>query len=66
MEGPTPYKSDIVVPYKYNDTMVEDSKEIPISSFSPVVNIGDVSGVTQYGRVFASLDPKRIEVASVG
>lgn len=44
--GPTPYESDKVVPYNYNATMLEDGKEVPIPSFSFIVNISDVSGVT--------------------
>lgn len=44
--GPTPYKSDKVVLYKYNSTMVENSKEVYIPTFPSVVNIADASGVT--------------------
>lgn len=64
--GPTLYESDKVVPYKYNATMLEDGKEVHIPSFSSVVNIVDVSGVTRSGRVFAFVALKRIEDASVG
>lgn len=64
--SPTPYESDKVVPYKYNATMLEDGKEVPIPSFSSVVNITYISGVTQSGRVFAFAAPKRIEDTSVG
>lgn len=66
LAGHTPYESDRVVPYKYNATMLEDGKEVPIPSFSSVVNITDVSGVTRSGRVFALTDPKRIEDTLVG
>ncbi|KAI5431757.1 hypothetical protein KIW84_035795 [Lathyrus oleraceus] len=47
LAGHTPYESDKVVPYKYNATMVEDDKEVPIHAFSFVVNIIDVSGVSE-------------------
>lgn len=57
LEGPMPYDFDKVIPYKYNATMLEDSKEVPISSLSSVVNTADVSGVTRNGRVFASAAP---------
>ena len=30
LPGPVPYKSDKVVPYKYNATILEDGVEIPI------------------------------------
>ncbi|XP_050919124.1 uncharacterized protein LOC127136630 [Lathyrus oleraceus] len=39
--------------------MLEDGKEVFIPSFSSVVNITDVSGVTRSGRVFAAATPKR-------
>ena len=39
--------------------MVEDDKEVHIPSFSSVVNIVDVSGVTQSDRIFVDATPKR-------
>ncbi|XP_050890962.1 uncharacterized protein LOC127096434 [Lathyrus oleraceus] len=66
LAGPTPYESDKVVPYKYNSTMLEDGKEVPIPPLSSVINIVDVSGVTRSGRVFASVPTKRIEDTLVG
>lgn len=44
-----PYESDRVIPYKYHATMLEDGKEVPIPSLSSIVNIVDVSGITQSG-----------------
>lgn len=61
LAGPTPYDSDKVVPYKYNSTMVENGKEFPIPSFSSVVSIVDVCGVTRSGRMFVVAAPKRTE-----
>ena len=51
--GPVPYSSDKVVPYRYNVVMLEDGKEVPLTSTS-VVSIQDVSGVTRSGRVFSA------------
>ncbi|XP_050909005.1 uncharacterized protein LOC127122761 [Lathyrus oleraceus] len=64
--GPMPYESGRVIPYKYNATMLEDGKEVHIPSFSSVVNITDVIGVTQSGRVFAAATPKRTKDVMVG
>ena len=66
LPGPVPYESDRAIPYKYNATMVEDGKEVPIPSLSSVVSIADVSRVTQSGRVFASEPPKKVDDVSVG
>ncbi|KAI5410982.1 hypothetical protein KIW84_056221 [Lathyrus oleraceus] len=51
--GPVPYSSDKVIPYRYNDVMLEDGKEVTLPSTS-VVSISDVSGVTRSGRVFSA------------
>ena len=61
LAAPTPYGSDEVVSYKYNAIMVEGGKEVPIPAFPSVMNIADVSGVTQSGRVFVAAAPKRTE-----
>ena len=53
LPGPVPYKSDKVVPYKYNATVLEDGVEIPILPMPDVANIADNSRVTRSGRVFA-------------
>lgn len=41
--------------------MLEDGKKVHIPSFSSIVNIAYVSGVTQSGWVFAIGAPKRIK-----
>ena len=41
------------MPYKYNETILEDGVEIPIQPFSHVENIVEASRVTHSGRVFA-------------
>lgn len=61
LASPTPCESDKVVPYKYSVAMVEDGKEVLIPSFSSVVNIADVSGVTRSGPVFSAAAPRRNE-----
>ncbi|XP_050897129.1 uncharacterized protein LOC127103944 [Lathyrus oleraceus] len=61
LSGPTPYQSDKVVPYKYQATMIEDGKEVPLPSMPSVVNIIDVSGVTRSGRVFAAVPPRNVK-----
>ncbi|XP_050896675.1 uncharacterized protein LOC127103462 [Lathyrus oleraceus] len=66
LAGPTPYESDKVFPYKYSATMLEDGNEVPIHSLSSVVNIADVSDVTQSGQVFSFVSPRRIEDTLVG
>lgn len=33
LAGPMPYESDKAVPYKYNDTMLEDGKKVHILPF---------------------------------
>ncbi|XP_050877163.1 uncharacterized protein LOC127080915 [Lathyrus oleraceus] len=43
LAGPTPYESDRVVPYKYNTTMLEYGKGVPVHFLSSVVNIDDKS-----------------------
>ncbi|XP_050890471.1 uncharacterized protein LOC127095887 [Lathyrus oleraceus] len=61
MADSTPYESDKVMSYKYNATMIEDDKEVSILYFPFVVNIVDVSGVTQSGRIFVVVSHKRTE-----
>ena len=43
LPGPVPYKSEKAIPYKYNATMMENGKEVPLPS---IVNITDMSQVT--------------------
>ncbi|XP_050891028.1 uncharacterized protein LOC127096507 [Lathyrus oleraceus] len=50
LPDPVPYQSDKVVPYKYNATMTENGKDVPLPS---IVNVADVSRVTRSGRIFA-------------
>ncbi|XP_050893358.1 uncharacterized protein LOC127099641 [Lathyrus oleraceus] len=66
LASPMPYESYKDVPYKYNVTMLEDGKKVHIPSFSFVVNIVDVRGVTRSGRVFSVAAPKRTEDVVVG
>lgn len=50
LPGPVPYQSDKVMPYKYNSTMTENGKDVPLPS---IFNITDVSRLTRSGRIFA-------------
>lgn len=59
LTGHMPYEYDKVMSYKYNDTMVEDGKEVHIPAFPSIVNIVDVSGVTRSGQIFVVEAPKR-------
>ncbi|XP_050889075.1 uncharacterized protein LOC127094261 [Lathyrus oleraceus] len=59
LPDPVPYQSDKVVPYKYNATMTENGKDVPLPS---IVNVADVSRVTRSGRIFA----KRTEDVAAG
>ena len=61
-----PYESDKAILYKYNATMVEDGKEMPIPYLFSVVSIVDVSRVTRSGLVFASEPPIKVDDVSVG
>ncbi|XP_050918894.1 uncharacterized protein LOC127136374 [Lathyrus oleraceus] len=59
LPGPVPYQSDKVVSYKYNATMTDNGKDVPLPS---IVNVADVSKVTRSGRIFA----KRTEDVAAG
>lgn len=59
LPGPVPYQSDKVVPYKYNATMSENGKDVPLPS---IINIADVSRVIRSGRIFS----KRTEDVTTG
>ena len=48
LPGSVPYQSEKAIPYKYNATMMENGKEVPLPS---VVNITDMSRVTLSGRI---------------
>ena len=50
--GPILYKSNKVIPYNYNATILEDGVEVPIQPLSNVKNIVKASRVTCSGRVF--------------
>ncbi|XP_050909412.1 uncharacterized protein LOC127123212 [Lathyrus oleraceus] len=59
LPGPIPYQSDKAFPYKYNATMIDNGKDVPLSS---IVNVVNVSRVTGSGRIFA----KRTEDVAAG
>ncbi|XP_050909053.1 uncharacterized protein LOC127122814 [Lathyrus oleraceus] len=59
LPGPVPYQSDKVVSYKYNATMTENGKDVPLPS---IVNVANVSKVTRSGCIFE----KRTEDVAAG
>ncbi|GAU10701.1 hypothetical protein TSUD_426420, partial [Trifolium subterraneum] len=61
LPGPMPYISEKAIPYKYNATMIENGREVPIPALPPSVNIAEVSRVTRSGRVFPSMVQKKSE-----
>ncbi|GAU52030.1 hypothetical protein TSUD_418580, partial [Trifolium subterraneum] len=61
LPGPMPYNSEKAIPYKYNATMIENGREVPIPALPPSVNIAEVSRVTRSGRVFPSMVQRKSE-----
>lgn len=55
LPGPVPSSSQKAVPYRYNATMVQDGKEVPIPT--AVSNIADSSRVLRSGRIFPTVVP---------
>jgi len=53
--GPTPYASQKAIPYKYECTILEDDKEIPLNPPVPVSNIADHSQILRSGRVLPAM-----------
>ncbi|KAI5419822.1 hypothetical protein KIW84_043832 [Lathyrus oleraceus] len=49
-----PYKSDKVIPWGYEPTMIMNGVEKPLVNNKVVTNIADASGLTRSGRVFTS------------
>ncbi|KAI5395480.1 hypothetical protein KIW84_061884 [Lathyrus oleraceus] len=66
LASPIPYSSVKVVPYKYNSTMIENGKEVPLPVANSVVSIINVMKVTYSGRVFGLVSPKVVEDVSMG
>lgn len=55
LPGPSPYASQKVVPYKYEATILEDGKEVPLFTFPAVSNIAGGSQVLRSGRVLPTI-----------
>ena len=53
--GPKPYTSHKAIPYKYECTILEDDKEIPLNPPVPVGNIADISQILRSGRVLLAM-----------
>ena len=53
--GPTPYASQKAIPYKYECTILEDDKEIPLNPPVPVSNIADQSQILRSGCILPAM-----------
>jgi len=53
--GPKPYTSQKATPYKYECTILEDDKEIPLNPPVPVGNIADNSQILRSGCVLPAM-----------
>ncbi|MCI40155.1 hypothetical protein A2U01_0061387, partial [Trifolium medium] len=56
LPGLVPYVSEKAIPYKYNATMLQDGKEVPISPLSSVVSIADSSKLLRSGRILPAFE----------
>ena len=59
LPGPIPYTSEKAIPYKYNATIIEDGREVPIPPLPYVVNITKDSRVLRNARVIPALFQKK-------
>ncbi|GAU51647.1 hypothetical protein TSUD_414690 [Trifolium subterraneum] len=59
--GPIPYTSNKAIPYKYNATMIEDGREVPIPLLPSAVNTAEVSRVTRRGRLVSAVSPDKVD-----
>ena len=59
LPGPIPYASEKAIPYKYNVTMMEDGREVPIPPLPSVGNIAEDSRVLRNGRVIPAVFPTK-------
>ena len=57
LPGPIPYVFEKDIPYKYNATMMEDGREVPIPPLPYVGNIAEDSKVLRNGRVIPAVFP---------
>ncbi|XP_039684985.1 uncharacterized protein [Medicago truncatula] len=60
LRGPIPYTSEKAIPYKYNATMIEGGREVPIPLLHSVRNITEDSRVLRNGRVVPIVFPKKV------
>jgi len=51
MPGPLSYASDKAIPYRYNPTILENGREIPIPPLASMSNIVGSSKVLRSGRI---------------
>ena len=55
LPGPKPYASQKAIPYKYECTILEDDKDMPLNPLIPVSNIADSSQVLRSGRILPAM-----------
>jgi len=55
LPGPKPYASQKAIPYKYECTILEDDKDMPLNPPIPVSNIADSSQVLRSGRILPAM-----------
>ncbi|XP_058741175.1 uncharacterized protein LOC131613532 [Vicia villosa] len=58
MPKPFPYNSSTIVPWRYGATIITGKEEVKPELESTIVNIADVSCMTQSGRLFAPIPSK--------
>jgi hypothetical protein len=61
--GSVPYISEKAIPYKYNATMIEDGREVPLPSLPAVGNIAEDSRVLRNGRIIPTMAPKKVNAS---
>jgi len=62
LPGPIPYVSEKAIPNRYNATMIEDGREIPIPPLPSVGNIAEDSRVLRNGRITPAAVPRKASV----
>jgi len=59
LPGPIPYVSEKAIPYKYNATMMEGGREVPVPPLPSMGNIAEDSRVLRNGHVIPAVFPKK-------
>jgi hypothetical protein len=62
--GSMPYTSEKAIPYKYNATMIENGREVPLPSMPAVGNIAEDSRMLRNGRIIPTVAPKKVNAST--